>query len=204
MQMLIEQLNDLGNMDTTIFLWSKDKKGKYLSCNRVMYNAVGLSHESDMLGLTDFDLCWEKLGHLFKRNDDIVMHERKSKVFIEPSQTITGKILNFCTHKQPLLGNRNKILGTIGLAVNQIGSVSSIPQHGLVLSTPISINEKIYLSKRYKEIANYLILGKTSKEIAKCLDLSFRTIEFYIAIIKKKFDVTTKSQLIERLLNNIA
>ena len=40
-----------------------------------------------------------------------------------------------------------------------------------------------------------------NKEISAKLELSFRTVESYIAIIKEKFNVSTKSDLIDTIIN---
>lgn len=46
----------------------------------------------------------------------------------------------------------------------------------------------------------HIILGKTTKEIAYDLELSHRTVEEYILIIKKALNCTSKSQIMQRLL----
>lgn len=54
------------------------------------------------------------------------------------------------------------------------------------------------LSARQMEVLFFLLCGKTSKEIAKILNLSTRTAESYLEAIKLKFNCDTKSQLIEK------
>jgi DNA-binding NarL/FixJ family response regulator len=63
-----------------------------------------------------------------------------------------------------------------------------------------SVNE-IKLSRREKEIIYYLVRGKTAKEIGHTIYLSTRTIENYLAAIKSKMGVSTKSDLIEKILD---
>ena len=36
--------------------WSKDKDGKYLSCNDLMVETLGLNNKSDIVGKTDYEL----------------------------------------------------------------------------------------------------------------------------------------------------
>lgn len=48
----------------------------------------------------------------------------------------------------------------------------------------------------------FLLRGKSAKEIAKLLGLSARTVEHYIEAIKIKMDCLTKSQLIEKAIND--
>ena len=53
------------------------------------------------------------------------------------------------------------------------------------------------LSTREFECLFFLLRGKTAKETANLLNLSFRTVESYINGIKQKFQCTTRSELIE-------
>ena len=56
---------------------------------------------------------------------------------------------------------------------------------------------------RQKECLQYLVRGKTAKEIADILGLSKRTIENYIDTIKVKFNVSTRSELIDLIIDYI-
>ena len=57
-----------------------------------------------------------------------------------------------------------------------------------------------HLSKRENECLSHLIMGLTCKQIGKELNLSHRTIEFYIARMKTRFSCKTKIELILTLL----
>lgn len=188
---LINFANEKTHRDSHIHLWSKDRKGKYLSVNEYMYNDAGLSKEADMIGLTDLDLCWEKQGILFRSNDEKVMRNRKIEIFIEPSKVISGKEIIFYSYKTPLYVNSKKVLGTMGIA--------------FTLNPPEKINKscdsnKIYsnrlLSLREKQCLHYFLNGKTAKETAILLGLSHRTIEEYFNNIKKKLGCQYKRDLL--------
>lgn len=55
------------------------------------------------------------------------------------------------------------------------------------------------ITKREREVAMHLVAGHTSKEIARLLDLSPRTIEAHRARLMAKFRASNSSQLITRL-----
>lgn len=55
------------------------------------------------------------------------------------------------------------------------------------------------LSARDRAIAILLCEGKTAKEIARQLGLSFRTVESYIARLKRKLQVRNAAELVSRL-----
>ena len=57
-----------------------------------------------------------------------------------------------------------------------------------------------YLTKREKQVAEYLIEGQTAKQIAKILELSPRTIESYIVNLKNKLACNRQTDLVSKLL----
>lgn len=59
-----------------------------------------------------------------------------------------------------------------------------------------------YLTHREAECALRLIQGKTILTIAAELQLSPRTVEFYLKNIKSKFRCRTKAELIEKVLHS--
>jgi len=68
---------------------------------------------------------------------------------------------------------------------------------------PIKIGRlTILLTEREAHCALLSIFGYTSKQIAKLMILSPRTVEHYIVCIKKKFYIQTRSELIITLLQS--
>lgn len=58
----------------------------------------------------------------------------------------------------------------------------------------------IYLTAREEECAICIMQGNTLKEVAKTLDLSPRTVEFYLKNIKNKLNCRTKFQMMRALI----
>ena len=56
------------------------------------------------------------------------------------------------------------------------------------------------LTSREREIAALLVEGNTSKEIARVIGLSPRTVEMHRAKLMRKFSASTSSELVHRLL----
>jgi DNA-binding CsgD family transcriptional regulator len=56
------------------------------------------------------------------------------------------------------------------------------------------------LTLREREIAQQLASGATSKQIARALGISPRTIEAHRARLMKKFDAATSGELVARLV----
>lgn len=61
-------------------------------------------------------------------------------------------------------------------------------------------SKKIVLSNRQKQCIEHLLKGQTAREIANQLNLSHRTIEHYIELLKIKFDCRNKVQLVCRII----
>lgn len=61
---------------------------------------------------------------------------------------------------------------------------------------------KQLLSQRELETLFYVLQGKTAKEVARILNLSFRTVEGYIDNIKIKYNCRTKSELFAQANKN--
>lgn len=66
-----------------------------------------------------------------------------------------------------------------------------------------STSENISMTKRERECLLYLSQGKSAKEIARLLNLSWRTIEYYIENMKKKWGCTKRTELVVKAFNLI-
>ncbi len=65
--------------------------------------------------------------------------------------------------------------------------------------------DKARLSKREQQCLRYLLEGKTAKETAECLGISFRTVESYFENIKDKLNCQTKREIFKaaQILNKL-
>jgi len=61
---------------------------------------------------------------------------------------------------------------------------------------PVTAN----LTPREREIAAFLVEGKTSKQIGRQIDLSPRTVEMHRAKLMRKFSAATSSELVHKLV----
>jgi DNA-binding CsgD family transcriptional regulator len=57
------------------------------------------------------------------------------------------------------------------------------------------------LSEREKEVVNLLLQGKSNKQIALSLNISIRTVEFHLKNVYAKFQVSSRVELILKLVN---
>ena len=59
--------------------------------------------------------------------------------------------------------------------------------------------EGIYFTRREAQTLFHLLKGKTIPEVGRSLDLSARTIEFYVKNMKLKIGVKSKAELLDKL-----
>jgi DNA-binding CsgD family transcriptional regulator len=75
--------------------------------------------------------------------------------------------------------------------------IEAFYQNTALTKKSLNVGDKlITLSKREAECLEGLALGKSMKEIGKLLDLSPRTIEFYLNNIKDKTGIRSKEEII--------
>jgi DNA-binding CsgD family transcriptional regulator len=97
------------------------------------------------------------------------------------------------TEVEPLAKGLERIINT-GL-IKQTQSRKEI--------VPGILIDNIYLSKQEIHCLRHLITGKTFKLIGQALQLSPRTVEHYIENIKRKLNVKTRQELIEKVIQQI-
>ncbi len=178
-----------------IFLFSKDKKGKYLQANSAYCNFIGIS-ELDLIGLSDFDLCWKKEETLNGyKNDQHIVKSKSSKIFLEFGTGHQGKTIHTFSHKFPLLTKKRKANGIICMAFK----LPKVKSRMKLDNKSNNHNMLEVLSNREQECLRLFLNGKTAKETAIFLDISYRTVEEYFSNIKKKLGCQTKRELLSIL-----
>jgi PAS domain S-box-containing protein len=113
---------------------------------------------------------------------------------------------------QPLYSKNGQYMGVWGMAKdvtckNIIDSYTSY----LLRDFPKNNRARYYLKGRYKnvyltareaECAFYLLKGKTSKETAKILNISYRTVQDILQKIKNKLNISYRSELVQALIDS--
>lgn len=62
--------------------------------------------------------------------------------------------------------------------------------------------EPVALTRREKEIANFIVDGQTSKEIAQTLRISRRTVEAHRAGLMRKLAARNTAELVARIISS--
>ena len=181
-------LNSILNFPCTIFM--KDRNGIYLGGNNYLASILGFKDGASLVGCNDRDLWQPNDLELLLQNDKKVMDQNSPNTFHESGALPDNSIINAISHKAPLLSHKNKTIGIMGM---------SIIIHK-TNPTFIHNENKFELTNRQINCLYYLALGMTTKLIANKLDLSPRTVEHYIEIIKNKLNCYNRSDLIAKAL----
>src|SRR5579862_9905638 len=95
-----------------------------------------------------------------------------------------GFIVHSVLFTYPLYNEKNKFIGVLDASIipsngSMIRSMTEMMRLGLLDERKLN-SDFIYFSKRESECLELLAQGKTTKEIARCLDFSARTVEHYL------------------------
>ena len=94
----------------------KDKELNYLGCNKLFARAAGLSTPDKIVGLSDFDLPWNKEEAEFYRKCDRQVMESDDAEFgiIESQVNADGELTWLETNKAPLYNDAGEVIGVLG------------------------------------------------------------------------------------------
>ncbi|MEM1244541.1 MAG: LuxR C-terminal-related transcriptional regulator [Pseudomonadota bacterium] len=187
------------------YVFWKDNQSTYLGSNQYFAKAAGFNHPDELIGLKDTDLPWCELAAQMSHADRLAIDQ--PQMILEIPLIADASCPLVITQKKPLY-DHNTLIGMIGFSfVNQtksilaelsrlIGNLKNYKDQNFLVQN--DSNSK--LTRRQQECLYYLLRGNTIREIAKNLNLSARTIETHMVHIKNIFAVRTKSQLIEKAI----
>lgn len=107
--------NIMNNVPHTIF-W-KNRESVFLGCNEAFAKSALLASPEDIVGLTDYDLPWQKSeSDAYRADDQAVMDADKPKLNMEETQTLSdGKAIVLLTSKVPLHDQAGRVNGVLGV-----------------------------------------------------------------------------------------
>lgn len=210
--LLLPTVDDLCKQPFDIFLLDLDLQNKKV--NRSDAEACGFDSEESAIGKTVFDCCEKQFASNVTEVDKVVLESQNSSLYECDFFGKNGEVYRGClTFRFPWFDEDNNITGLLGLNI-RIGkqplaeSLAYVQALGLLNKKYASSianfsnpnNFESHFSKRERDVVRILIKRKTAKDIATILGLSFRTVQHYIDNIKCKMEVSSKSQLIEKII----
>ncbi len=194
---MLEQLLNQFNL----YVWAKDKSYRYIYVNENYARAAGMDSPHQMIGKTDDQMPWGDLADDFKRGDLDVLNGASRLNSMEKTDTVVG-ITDILVSETQFLDATGKVVGVQGSFVDMTGK-QIIKTPGYYDATLqryyLGIYElgDIYFTLLQLEIFKHFVQGKTAAHVAEIMGVSPKTIESHIIYIKRKFGVSTKSELMK-------
>ncbi|BCA95590.1 histidine kinase [Legionella antarctica] len=110
-------INEIINNLPGAVYW-KDKDGHYMGCNKFVAKMAGYDSPEQMIGKTDYDLCWNAFADEWRLLDQKVIEDDSTIVREEKAQLSNGQIITELTFKTPLKNEHGEIIGIIGTSLD--------------------------------------------------------------------------------------
>lgn len=197
----------------------KDINLKYVLINDYAAKMAGYtSSEVSFRGVTDPEIPCKtaELADVVARDDRTVLRTARSIKSINFSCYANNEWRLLLTQKSPFKNCHGQIIGICGQSIDITGcgfirtaymifekDKKLFGNHQTPNQSYYTLKETIEdyrLSVRESECLFYLIRGKTSKEIASILNISFRTVEKHFERLKYKMNCFNRSEIIEKAI----
>ncbi len=216
--MLEKELDPLIALDQvpTLLFALKDKDGRYVFANKSIRTQFRVDSNDQVRGLFNKDLLPASvdasLGPLDLQDRAVLSKQETADVLYAFRES--GSRLNiFLGSKSPYRDNEGNCIGIIGKSMlikeghlRRLGMLlfSDSLRFSSKASLAFDLVDEPYqcndLSKRESECLFFLLRGKTMKEIGCYLNISVKTVDYYLQQLRIKFDCHTRSQLVEKAL----
>ena len=190
-----------------------DLRGATVKINQEGINYCGFKSLDDAYGKTIFDVSNDTSDQHLLDNCQTILSNESIKIFDEVHTRKDNKVLHFLSFKFPCYNHLQVLSGIFGIsivlgshplasAIDEIRQLGLLPQENSTSLQVTNINlDNFKLSNREKDCLALTLKGYTAKNIAKELTISHRTVEDHLKQIKLKLNVSSKQELIQKLLN---
>jgi DNA-binding CsgD family transcriptional regulator len=208
---LIKTIDFLLKLPMSFYLL--DSEGQTLIINEEGATVCGYASVEQSIGKSILAVGEKESAQQLIDNCREVLTLNSVKIFDEKYIRKDGNQQQFLSVKCPWYDQNDKINGICGFSIvlgqhSLANSLSFITQLNL-LNQLSSVHQEMFnfkraltsqLTKREMDCLHLTVKGFTAKRIARELNISFRTVEEYLANIRIKLGATSKSQLIEMVL----
>jgi DNA-binding CsgD family transcriptional regulator len=173
------------------YIFWKDLDLKYQGCNASLAAIAGLPSEREILGKSDFDLPWaDRYANLYRDGDQEILDGKEMFHAVEPLLQADGRLVKITINKKTLYNRKKQKIGIVGSFVEVQDLTCISKRDDQKINVP--------LTQKQLDILCYLAKGFTAKLIAARLNISRRTVEAHIIILKQKFKIRFRTDLIEK------
>ncbi|NRB10251.1 MAG: PAS domain-containing protein [Rickettsiaceae bacterium] len=193
----------------------KDVNSNYQVISKDFSSDFGWKTVNEVIGKTDYDIPCKasELAESFRNIDRKVIKYNITGITIEAFYAVSS-LMVVLVNKKPIYDKKGEIIGLICILtdITNLTVKNYVELNDLDKKVVAGFKPKQYvltpefsplsLSRRQQECLSLLIRGKTAKEIAYVLGISFRTVEIHLQITKHKLGCNSKSQLIEKAIDS--
>jgi DNA-binding CsgD family transcriptional regulator len=209
---LLLNFADLFSLPYSVYLL--DIQGATLKINETGASICGFVSSDQAVGQTIFQVSQGTTAQDLLDNCDSVLKQESVKMFDEFNTRHDGRALQFLSIKFPCYDSTQQLQGVLGIsivlgehplasAITRLTEIGLLPKNTSPQNQVLQLNlGNAVLTAREQECLEYTVKGFTAKEIAKKLSISPRTVEEYINQVKFKLGVSTKQQLIQKVLHS--
>lgn len=148
-----------------ITYWAKDRHGRFMVASVAILRRYNIESERDLLGLTDHDITPKAIADDYVHGDMLVLSGKERRLErLELAFDSQGTLDWYVVTKLPMLDQRGRIVGTMGLMRRAKDHASSLP---LVQS----------VSKAVEIIRTDYAKGVTMTQVAKRSGQSLRQLQ---------------------------
>ncbi len=178
----------------------------------------GYYSDRDFKGTPFSDIFQKETVEALSEENNTLLYTKRMNIYESQTFRLDDLAFSSLSFKFPVFDLKDKIIGVFGIsaltdtsifkeAESLPSSMKRIIQTGLIphsknIMPGFNVND-IYFSKQEIKCLRLLIASKTIKSIGQQMSLSSRTVEYYLNNIKRKLNVKTKSELIEKMVQHI-
>lgn len=191
-----------------------NKESTILHINETAATSCTFDSKKDAINRSMAHVTPKKCSRLVFHHDKKVIDREKTMVIKEYFERYDGLILGGVSVKIPWYADNHKVVGIFGFPLIGGGNFEyaaylarQIGLNNIAKYITQSINKRyeiqgFILSQRQMQCIKHSIRGKSAKQIGKALNLSPRTVEMHLDIIKSKLGCQTKAELIEKIMDS--
>jgi DNA-binding CsgD family transcriptional regulator len=184
--------------------------------NTLAAEECGYNSIEDHRGKSAIDSFSKESAYKIIAGHQQAMHTSCLQIHEEDVFLTNGSVHQYLTFLWPKYNLANSIDGVLGCSIrigkhplaNILSKLTSLnilkesnnSEHKKKNLSSAIANMGVFFSKRERECINLIMQGRSAKHIGLQLHLSFRTVENYISNIKAKFYVSSKQELIDKII----
>lgn len=167
-----------------ITYWAKDKQGRFMLASSAILHRYHIASECDLLGLTDHDITPKAIADDYVQGDLLVLSGAEKRLErLELAFDSQGTLDWFVVTKLPMLDQRGRIIGTMGLMRRAADHSASLP----LVQT---VSKAVDIIRR--EQAKSVSLHEVASECGQSLRQMQRSFQSAFGISPQEFLIKTR------------